>query len=193
MRLEQLFAAIPTLESDRLILRPFRYEDTDDVFSIYSNKEVGKYNAWRPISQRNEATLKIHTFKEQFEQGVRIRWGIEDKTSQRLIGDCAFVNFDFRMDRAEIGFNLNQEFWKKGLMSEALTLMISWGIEQQIHRFEALIHPENLGCLMLLKKLGFQQEGVLRNAGKAFADRYDLLLYALLSNELISSIANEKP
>ncbi len=178
-----LFGKQAVLETERLLLRPIVLDDVNEVLAIYSDDEAGKYNCWSSIEGQKAGLLKIMGFIDAFEASSRIRWGLIDKTTNKLIGDCAYVVFDYRCDRAEIGFNLVRSEWNKGYMSEALKAMLTWGFSMNINRIEALVSLENLPCRALLKKLKFTEEAVLRKIGKKNGKYMDMLLISLLKDE----------
>jgi len=177
-------AAHPTSETERLTLRPISFEDWPQVLAIYSDEETGRYNAWSVISSKKEAVQRIQNWKEQQERDVRIRWAIVEKESNLMIGDMAFVGFDLRMRKGEIGFNLNRDYWQKGIMHEALNGLLKIGFEHyQLNRIEAIVNPDNQACRKLLAKLGFKEEATVRELGYKNGQYFDLLLISLLKRE----------
>ena len=67
-------------------------------------------------------------------------------------------------------------------MSEALRAMLDWGFaHMQLHRVEAMVHPHNTASLALLERLGFNTEGILREAGFWNGQRHDLVVLGLLA------------
>ena len=178
------FEKLPILETERLILREIDFADWSDVLAIYGDEETGRFNLWKQLDSKEAAIKKIQIFKEAREKRERLRWGIVEKQSGKLIGDCAFVLFDRRVNRGEIGFNLNRSFWKQGFMTEALRSMISFGFDTlKQHRIEALVHHQNAGSKRVLAKLGFTHEGTLRELGLKNGVYHDSFLYALLERE----------
>jgi ribosomal-protein-alanine N-acetyltransferase len=178
-----LFTEQPILETDRLILRPIVLEDVNEILAIYSDDEAGKYNCWQGIEGERDGLLKIMGFRENWEHKERIRWGLIDKTTNKLIGDCAFVMFDFRIDRAEVGFNLVRTHWNKGLMAEALKAVLNYGWDMKMHSIEAIVDPNNAPCLALLSKLGWTEEALLRQLGKKNGVYFDALMVSILEHE----------
>lgn len=72
-------------------------------------------------------------------------------------------------------------------MSEALRSVLAWGFAQlQLHRVEALVHPQNLPSQVLLGRLGFTREGVLRETGFWVGRYQDLHVFSLLSHEHVN-------
>lgn len=178
MKRALLFHSTPTIETERLLLRAVRDLDLGDIYEIYSDIETSQYNAWVPVRDMKGAKQKLQSFKSGFEAQQRLRWVIELKDRQKLIGDIALVRFDYRIARAEVGFNLNRKFWNKGYMSEALNAVVDWAFGMDIFSIEALVHTENAACFALLKKNGFEQEGLMRQAGVKYDKRYDLAMFA---------------
>ena len=69
-------------------------------------------------------------------------------------------------------------------MHEALCAMLDWGFaKMRLNRVEAEIHPDNLASLKLARKLGFVDEGRLREAGRWNGQYHDLLQLSLLRRE----------
>ena len=93
-----------------------------------------------------------------------------------MIGKCILFQFNQANHRAEIGFILNHNYWRQGLMHQALEAVIDFAFTTlKLHRIEADVDPENAGSLGVLEKLGFQREGLFR-------DRW------LLNNEWVDSV-----
>ena len=69
-------------------------------------------------------------------------------------------------------------------MHEALQAVIPWGLAtMQLNRIEALVHEDNAASLGLLAKLGFVQEGRLRQVGFWNGRHHDMLQLSLLAGE----------
>lgn len=69
--------------------------------------------------------------------------------------------------RAEIAYDLGTRFWKRGYATEAVRALMEWGKESfELHRIEAKVDPRNSASIALLEKLGFSEEGLLRDYEK---------------------------
>jgi ribosomal-protein-alanine N-acetyltransferase len=110
-----------------------------------------------------------------------------DKSSGSPIGACGFHNWFLMHRRAELGYVLIEERWKRlGLMSEALKFVIPFGFNQlNLIRMEALISPENSASLSIIQKFGFQHEGLLRKhyTPKGSNVPEDSILFSLLESD----------
>ena len=86
--------------------------------------------------------------------------------------------------KCTLGYELAPAAQGRGLMFEALCTVLDWGFEHmQLHRVEALIHPDNAPSLRLVQRLGFVEEGRLREVARWGGRQHDMLQVALLRTE----------
>jgi RimJ/RimL family protein N-acetyltransferase len=86
--------------------------------------------------------------------------------------------------RAELGYALGREHWGKGYMQEALRALLDYSFnELNLHRLEADVDPRNASSIRTLEKLGFRQEGYLRERWLVGGGIQDSLFYGLLRSE----------
>jgi ribosomal-protein-alanine N-acetyltransferase len=89
-----------------------------------------------------------------------------------------------KIHRAEVGYNMVRKFWGMGLAAEALRKIMEYVFENtEIYRLEAIIHPPNTRSRNLASRLGFQEEGTLRDYVLWDGEYWDMVLYALLKKE----------
>ncbi|MDD4439232.1 MAG: GNAT family protein [Tissierellia bacterium] len=121
---------------------------------------------------------------KDFEEGWIIRFAITEKTTNRIIGTIFLNNFEGR--RAEIGYELSEDHWQKGIMSEAMKEVLKLGFKQlKLTRIQAFVHEENIASKHLLKKFNFQEEGYLRlyECHEVSRECKNMYIYAVLKNE----------
>jgi [ribosomal protein S5]-alanine N-acetyltransferase len=176
------FDAFPEIETDRLLLREIMPSDAPAIFSIFSDEEVTRYYDLYTYTDINQAEELIEFFDESFELERALRWGIERKSDNRLIGTCGYVWL--RRYRGEIGYELARAEWRQGYMQEALDAIIEFGFnELDLNRIEALVMEQNVASAALLQKLGFRQEGFLRQHDFFKNAFHNMRLFALLREE----------
>src|SRR5256885_8861952 len=74
-----------------------------------------------------------------------------------------FYLFDEVFHRAKTAYELNRAFWRQGMMTEAMSAIITSAFtELGLHRIEAVTDDINERSKGLLRKLGFTHEGTLR-------------------------------
>lgn len=174
----------PLIETDRLILREVSKDDADDLLIYLSDKEVMKYMGLEPFNSVEDALDEIAWYKSIFEKETGMRWGISLKGQDKVIGSCGFLNRATQHYRAEIGYELSKEHWGKGIASEAIEAVISYGFKElNLHRIEALIEPLNLPSQKVLERKGFIREGLLRGYEFTCGKFDDVYMYSLLNQD----------
>jgi ribosomal-protein-alanine N-acetyltransferase len=100
-----------------------------------------------------------------------------------LIGTCGLYNLQAQHRKAEIGYWLLPHYWGQGMMRLTLETVLAYGFEKlNLHRIEAYVETENAASGALLQKLGFQQEGTLRDAEIKHGRFISLDIYARLQD-----------
>ncbi|WP_270182502.1 GNAT family N-acetyltransferase [Alkalihalobacillus sp. CinArs1] len=174
----------PELITTRLRLREIKEEDVTALFTIFSSAHTMKYYGNDTIQNLEEAEGIMMSFRKGFENKRAWRWGITLKESDELIGTCGFHNWAERVGRIEIGYDLVEKAEGKGYMTEALSAIIPFGFDElHLNRIGALVHPDNTSSRKLVTKLGFQEEGVLRDYAYAGGKHFDLMMHALLKKD----------
>jgi len=177
-----VFNQFPVLETERLILRKIQPDAKDAIFDIYSSAEAMKYFGKIPYTTISEAEDMIDKVIKAFQNKEGIRWGIVLKQSDKLIGSGGFWKLVRDHLRAEIGYDLNPAYWKKGIMTEALAAMIDFGFKKMnLHTIEANIDPANIASEKLLEKMGFKKEGHITESFLFDGKFTDTGVYSLLN------------
>jgi [ribosomal protein S5]-alanine N-acetyltransferase len=177
--------AFPRLESDRLVLREIVEDDAEVLFRILGDAEHMKWFGSDPLQSIDSTKVLIAAFagwRDLPSPGVR--WGIELKKGNLLVGTCGLFGWHRSWRKCTLGFELAPGATGKGLMREALEIAISWGFAHMaLNRIEAMAHEENTRSLSLLEGLGFVHEGRLREVGYWGGRHHDLLQYSLLASD----------
>jgi ribosomal-protein-alanine N-acetyltransferase len=108
-----------------------------------------------------------------------------NKETEMHIGWCGFHTWYIQHSRAEIGYTIWKETDRgKGYMKEALPPIIHFGFNNvNLHRIEAFIGPDNTPSINLVKSLGFEQEGYLREHYYTNNRFEDSIVFSLLRSE----------
>ncbi len=112
----------------------------------------------------DEARELLDRMGTSWNEGNAIAWAITLKDDDdRLIGTIGFHRLMKEHFRAEIGYMLHPDHWRKGIMGEALEAVVDHGFSRMgLHSIEANTDPRNTPSNSLLKKHGFKQEGLLK-------------------------------
>lgn len=172
------------INTERLLLRPFVQSDAQDIYEIFSDKQVMKYYDLLPFESLERAKQQVEFFTQGFEQKTMLRWGIEYKDNSKLIGTCGFFAFNEDARKAELGYELNSIYQGRGLMSEALGAILRYIFEEtDINRVEAYVEPDNISSQKLAEKLGFTKEGTLRQYERCRGEIIDICVYGCLRSD----------
>jgi len=153
------FKPFPEIKTERLFLRKIEESDCDDILFLRSDKTVNKFIE-RPENRRTKNITDAIKFIKEINEGIEnnktISWGITLKDNHKIIGTICLWNFSKNNKTAEVGYDLNPIYQRKGIMSEALTQITNFGfIELNLEKIEAFTHTENEDSKKLLEKNGF--------------------------------------
>ena len=177
----------PELQTDRLLLREITQHDREDVFNCFSNEDVTKHYGLETFTVIAQAEALIDFFFKSFRENKGMRWGIERKGTPGLIGTVGFNALSPKHRRAEIGYEIHPDYWRRGYTSEAVTAVLRYGFDDlELNRIGAVVFTENNASNQLLTKLGFEREGALRDYIYQNGIAHDTYVYSLLKNSLPS-------
>lgn len=144
----------------RLHIRHLELTDLSDFHIYRSNPEVTKYQGFDVMTvEQAGAFIKKNAVKHYGKAGEWVQYGIENKETGKLIGDCAIkLQQDARI--AEIGITISHLEQKKGYAKEVMLAILAFLFdEKEIHRVVETVDAENTASINLLKSVGFRQEG----------------------------------
>nr|WP_154887746.1 GNAT family protein [Paenibacillus xylanexedens] len=178
------FDTFPQIETERFVLRAATDSDSGDLLALYSDETVVEYMPFTPFESEQDALDEMSWYKKIFKQQTGLRWMIEDKQSHQVIGTCGYLEYEEQHHRAEIGYDLLSSCWGKGVMTEVARAVLEFGFNQmQLNKIEAKVDPGNEASIRLLHKLGFQQEGLLRQHEFEKGRYVDLAVFSKLQSD----------
>jgi len=176
-------AALP-----RLRLRRLGEDDIPALFDLYSDAETTRYLARPRMTERAQAEEMLAKIHAGYADGSSLQLAIERRDDGAFLGVCLLFNFVERGLRAEIGYILGRAHWSRGYVSEALPALIDHGFEALgLNRLEADIDPRNAASARVLMRLGFVQEGLLRERWVVRGEPSDSALYGLLREDWLEA------
>lgn len=154
------FNPFPEIITARLILRKIEESDNDIILFLRSDNTVTKFIERpenRKTRNKTDAIKFIKEINEAFKNNESVSWGITLKNNPTIVGTICLWNFSADKKIAEVGYDLNPAFQKKGIMDEALKSVVNFGFSKlNLSKIEAFTHKENESSLKLLKKNSFQ-------------------------------------
>ncbi|UOE56064.1 GNAT family N-acetyltransferase [Bacillus sp. CMF12] len=174
---------IPTLETKRLMLREILKEDAESIYACFSNDNVTRYYGQETLERMEQAEAIVDFFANSYREKRGIRWGIELKGKKGIIGTVGFNALSLKHKRAEIGYEIHPEHWRKGYTFEAVSKVIQYGFEElDLTRIGAVVFMENEASNKLLTRAGFQKEGILRDYMQQNGEAHDTYVYSILKD-----------
>ena len=177
------------INTERLTLKVLGKESAHLVLDFYSrNRDI--FEKYEPIIGDDFYTLNHQKKILEFEHNNILKlsmvryWIFEKDNPNKIIGTVSYRNIVRPIYQScTIGYKMDRDYMNRGYCSEAIAYTIPIiARDLGIHRFEALILPDNDPSIHMVKKLGFQFEGVLRDKIIINGQRLDHCLYAYLAN-----------
>jgi RimJ/RimL family protein N-acetyltransferase len=170
------------LKSERLILRPWKESDAEELSRIANNKKIaqnmnGHFTFPYTIECAEEWTKKAN------EKPIQTNFAIE--FNKKLAGG---IGFDLKEDNnegvASGGYWLGEEYWGKGIATEAWTMVRDYAFENfDIRKLSASVYSWNSASAKVQEKCGLTKEGILKNEVKRFDKIGDEIKYGILREE----------
>ena len=182
--------AFPSLSTARLQLREIVASDAPALLAIHGDREAMKWFGSDPPADLEAAARVIAGFANLRPlPSPGVRWGIVHSSASRgsaLLGTCGVFRWNRGWRSCLTGYELARHAQGRGYMTEALRAVYAWAFDVMgVDRIEAQVHPLNTPSLALLKRLGFVEEGLLREAGYWLGQRRDLVQLGLLKREFV--------
>ena len=173
------------LETDRLILRPFKIEDAEEVFNNWaSDDEVTKYLTWSTHSSVEMSRSYMEFCINGYNEKNVYQWGMELKNSHELIGNISVVKIIDEIDSVELGWVIGRKWWGNGYTAEAAERLLEFFFtEVSVNRICAGHDIDNLNSGRVMQKIGMKYEGTLRQSGKNNQGIVDVANYSVLREE----------
>ncbi|MCP1494861.1 ribosomal-protein-alanine N-acetyltransferase [Peribacillus frigoritolerans] len=172
------------LETERLHLIEIGHHHAESLFEILSKDEVTKYDGMESLTIVEDARRLIDSFKSAYINKRGMRWGVILKDSGKFIGTVGLHQLSLANKRAEIGYEIHPEYWRKHFTSEAVNEVLRYCFEElRLNRIAALTFKDNIASRNLLKKFGFKEEGSLRSYLFLRDQSHDALVFSLLNTE----------
>ena len=172
-----------TLETDRLIIRPWKLSDRDDFYEYAKNPNIGSNAGWEPHANKIESKEILEMFIDKDET-----WAIVYKENNKVIGSIGIHKDEKRGSTIKskmLGYVLSQDYWGNGIMTEASKKVIQYVFEEKELDVLSVIHYTfNIRSKRVIEKCGFKYEGTIRNAKELYDGRIvDEACYSILKEE----------
>ena len=153
----------PQLQSQRLVLRRIVEDDLENIYKGLSHPNVIQYYGVN-YKTLDETWEQLEWYAELERTYKGIWWAITSVENRIFYGATGFNNLSKEHRKAELGFWLLPEFQKRGIIQEAVPLIMEYAFQNlDLHRIEAFVETENVNSAKALRNLEFQHEGTMRD------------------------------
>ena len=148
------------METNRILLRPWRDDDAEALFKYASDPDVGPRAGWPPHKSVEESREVIKNFFSNEDT-----WAIEHKETSEIIGCIGVLrvgssNLEIAENECEVGYWIAKPYWGKGICTEAMRLVVDYCFN--VKNFTTLwgdYFPENPASGKVMEKCGFKDTG----------------------------------
>ena len=168
------------LHGSRCLVRPWRMSDTEALVRHANNLNVAKQLRDRfphPYTRKHASAFLKHASPGGEPTNFAIDVGGE------AVGGIGFVpGSDVERYSCEIGYWLSEDYWGRGIVAEAVSLMTTHLFERlNMLRIYALPFADNARSIRVLEKAGYVREGTLRASSVKFGEPRDQVLFAIVN------------
>lgn len=152
----------PALETTRILMRPHRVDDFQDLAAMWAEPAVARYISGKP-STRQDSWARLLRYIGHWQALPYGYWALEDKATGQFLGEVGFA--DFKRDIQppldgfpEIGWILRSTAHGRGLASEAVAAAVSWGdANLDSDRTVCIVDPEHAASMRVAEKNGYRE------------------------------------
>jgi [ribosomal protein S5]-alanine N-acetyltransferase len=150
-----------SITTTRLSIRNLRLTDLNDFHVYRSNPEVTRYQGFDVMTIEEALMFIKGEAKKKFgNPGEWVQYGIEKKSTGKIVGDCAIKLQGSDPRIAEIGITISHLEQRNGYAKEVLMGILKFLFDEKgIHRVVETVDAENTPSINLLNSMGFRQEG----------------------------------
>ena len=180
----------PTLQAERLILRPFTAADTDAIVQLVGDREIAANTLSIPHPyDRSVAEKWLATHDDAYTRGESVVFAVTGREAGDLLG-CVGLVIARDHRRAELGYWVGMPFWGRGYCTEAAQAVTRYAFDTLgLYRVFAHHLTRNPASGRVMQKLGMRHEGTLRGHVLKWGVHEDLELYGLLKDDYARTVA----
>lgn len=147
-----------TLDTDRLILRQFVYNDASDIFRNWAtDPAVSKFWGWKPHEDIEETKVLLLKWIEEYKDPETYHWAIVLKSVSQAIGYIYLNGFDDDNNNCEVHFALSRKYWNQGIMTQAYKAVMTFAFTVLgVENIHTRHHIDNPASGRVMRKCGMR-------------------------------------
>ena len=178
----------PTLETERLVLRPFVISDAQEVQRLAGDRSIADTTLHVPHPYGDGVAEEwISTHSSKYTSGDLATFAVIQRSDDCLVGTVG-ITISQAFKRADLGYWIGVPYWGQGYCTEASKCLVDFAFNTlKLHRITAYHLVRNPASGRVMQKLGMTKEGVLREHTCRWGKYEDLVMYGILSSDTSQS------
>lgn len=153
---------------DKYVIQSLNTTDHEAFYNLVNDNRPRLINFFPGTSARTTSIEETQEYMMEISENMQSKtylpYIIIDKTTDRYIGLVDFKNMDWRVPKTEMGYLIDKDYEGFGIITRAAKLVIQYVIDQyDFKKILCRISPENPSSINVVKRLGFELEGKIRN------------------------------
>lgn len=176
---EEKLEAIKIIKGEHIRLRRFSIEDAQDIVEYARDENVTQFLTWESFHSLEKAEEVIKNIYLS-RPGI---YAIEHQGDKKCIG-AIDLRLHVEDHKASFGYVLNRNYWNRGIMTEALNLLLECAFNYiGVNRVESTYYVGNEGSGRVMEKCGMKYEGLALQEAFVRGRFVDVIHYGILKSE----------
>ena len=157
------------IETARLLLRPMRADDRDELLTVFGDRRVMAAFGAEPFGQTEMKRWVERNLEHQNRYGYGL-FSIIHKADRCLVGDCGLEHREIgNIPEIELGYDLRSDYWNRGLATEAAKAASEWAFGSlRLARLTSLVRQGNIASARVAEKIGMRGEANIMQRGTPY-------------------------
>jgi ribosomal-protein-serine acetyltransferase len=170
--------------ADDLHLRPLEESDADELYALVESDRahLARWMPWAQSQSREGIDEFIRGTRKQLSDGDLFQVAIVSEAA--IAGVAGFHGIDRRNRSTSIGYWLAERYEGRGIMTRTVRVLVDHALGAAgLHRVEIRVAPGNTRSRAIPMRLGFREEGTLRESERLGDGYLDSVVYGMLAHE----------
>lgn len=175
----------PPLADEAITLRPWAERDVDPACEATRDPVIARFTRVPEHQTGDELRQWLLERELARKAGETLSLAIAGTASDAFLGTISLLRFDWRDRRCEIGYWLAPWGRGRGAATRAVILLSRWALEEiGVGRVALCTDTDNAASQAVAERSGFAREGILRSYEDREGDRYDIVVFSLVPDDL---------
>ena len=159
------------LETERLLIRPIRPEDAEQLHVVYGDPDVMRCIPSGPADSLDTTRQRVARYIDYQDRYGHSLWAIVEKASGRVVGDCGLFPVEGRGPEVEVAYRLARAVWGRGYATQAAAACLGYGFDRLgLDRIIAITDPDHWASRRVMEKLGMTYAGTRAFYGREMVE-----------------------